>query len=674
MEPWRHEDKGKWETVKGPKKRPTKEEARKGKKVVGASSTQPSPAISYLPTGAGGVIDPSASAFTALDEWEKRRAAAQGLNPPPVDSDSDSDSDADGGGFSTVRRKKGKAAARNDVGALGNGSGTNGAVDGAFGWSNVAIPGQALPKKPKQPRAPRPSVAECGAKLDAGHLRTYLAHLEREYPGMNHLVFFGDYFRRAFEKADAVALNKLVTSTPIGIAGEQPVCHVPRPVVALATQWAAKRDFAQVSAYVASTVSDLCAPEPSSSSSAGRGSSSSKAAASSSKAGAAAGPARPSAGVLVTVALLLRAVPGALNPPEALPREKHPRLTRPDCAPILAWVTAQAAAGNAASGLGLWTRAMMPAAIEAAGKKGAYGSGKATEAERAETIRLASAIAEALTGTAAAKRRLNGHAPAMSATLGVAPSAVDLLLRADPAVVPAAVMNMLPVMIDVCRAPNAPSRAADVAALTWPLATAQAASRRDEVKTAGVDALVWCVAALDDNNLRHLLPELCASHPGVGRDVVKGVADVLEGKVGAGAGGKVKLTGKQKHKVLRETAAEIREVARGGGGKGDWAGLNAQARRVQRVVGMPKGKSSGSFADVFNTLLVAAFFLVSIVFVIALAVSYMATPEGGWALDAVSSMVPDDRAKVVTETVHSVATEIQGMRAALLRSFVSSVA
>lgn len=203
MEPWRYEDEGKWETVKSPKgkhpgagKKATSgagNAKNKGKAVAGSNVSSGS-SVSTAPTGAGGIIDPSASAFTALDEWERRRAAREGLAPANESDDNPSDDVDSDDGFSTVRRKKGKPK-NNDGGTNGVGSGSG--TDGAFGWANVTIPGQPLPKKPKQPRAPRPSVAECGAAIDADNLTAFLANLEKEYPGMNHLVFFGDFFRKA---------------------------------------------------------------------------------------------------------------------------------------------------------------------------------------------------------------------------------------------------------------------------------------------------------------------------------------------------------------------------------------------------------------------------------------------------------------------------------------------
>ena len=45
-----------------------------------------------------------------------------------------------------------------------------------------------------------------------------------------HLMRFADYFKNAFAKADAVALNKLVQSSPIATAAETPLCHLAAPV------------------------------------------------------------------------------------------------------------------------------------------------------------------------------------------------------------------------------------------------------------------------------------------------------------------------------------------------------------------------------------------------------------------------------------------------------------
>jgi hypothetical protein len=646
---------------------------KKGKKASAAATV-----VAAAPTTAGGMIDPSASAFTALDEWEKRRAAAAGIEPPTSESDSDDSND----GFSTVVRKKNsKQQQQQNSGSNGAIAGAAGGTDGAFGWAPVYIPGQPMPKKPKAPRAPRPSVADCGAALTAPDLKGYLTNLEREYPGMNHLVFFGDYIRKAFEKADAVALNKLVATVPIAAAAEQPLNHVPNAVVTTATQWLAKRDFDDVSTYAATIVSQLGDPEPSSAASTaavkGGGGKGGAAASSASNAP----PTRPTAGLLVTIALVLRAVPGALNPPAAaekrLMNPKQSKLSKPECAPMLAWVVAQACAGNAAAGLGLWSRTMLPLALDAAAKRGTHG-GKSTNAEREETQRLAAALSEHLTGTAAARRRLSGAAAAMSVDTGVHPSAVDLLLRAGDSA-PAAMVAMLSFLSETCRAPNGAQRAAGVAAEMWPIAAMQAAGQKgvefglDVVKAAGLDSLTWCVGAAAGADVRTFLPQLCQETPEVGRDVLRRVGDCLEGRdtLGTGlvAGGKSGLM--KKKTSLSEAVADIREkaakVVAGGAGGVAWREVDAAAKRVERIVGVGPGGKGGvsGFSDaVHNVTVVLAYPLLAVLAAAAL-VSYMTSSDGAWALEKLLAAVPGDSAAAVNGTVFRMASEVEGARGAV---------
>jgi hypothetical protein len=56
------------------------------------------------------------------------------------------------------------------------------------------------------------------------------------------------------------------------------------------------------------------------------------------------------------------------------------RLTKAENAPMLAWVVAQSCAGNAAAGLGLWSRTLLPLGLDAAAKRGAHA--KTSTAER----------------------------------------------------------------------------------------------------------------------------------------------------------------------------------------------------------------------------------------------------------------------------------------------------
>ena len=93
-------------------------------------------------------------------------------------------------------------------------------------------------------------------------------------------------------------------SSHIATAAETPLCHLAAPVIAAATKWLASREFEHVSNLAVALVSQLGEPEVNSGGGKGKDSSG-------------APPARPTTGLLAAIALVLRAVPGALNPPRA---------------------------------------------------------------------------------------------------------------------------------------------------------------------------------------------------------------------------------------------------------------------------------------------------------------------------------------------------------------------
>lgn len=475
-----------------------------------------------------------------------------------------------------------------------------------------------------------------------------------------------------------------MTSSPVATYAEQPLCHLTPAVQRAASQWLAKMNFDDVAEYAAAVVARLGDPEPPG----GGGGGKSSKGGSSSSSSSSAPPARPGAGVLVTVALILRAVPMALSPSarSRLMAPKQSKLSQPQCAPTLSWVVAQSCAGNAAAGLGLWSRTMLPAALDAAGKRGHYG-GKSSAAERDETTRLATALAEHLTATAAARRRLSGTASAMSVDTGVDPAAVDALLRAGPAASPG-VAAMLPFLVETCRAPNGAQRAAGVAVKMWPLAVGQAGftsgasnaadQARDEViRALGMDNLAWCVGAGTAAAARSDLPELCEAAPEIARDIMRRVADALEGTRSPGAatvaGGKSALL--RKKTALSEAAAEIRSAAaraaRGESGAKKsaakaWRELDALAKRVQKVVGVGgAGGASSSFSDVVTTGVVTLGYLAVAAIAAAAPAAYMTTAEGGWMLASLLSAVPGDRVGIVNATVFAVANEVEAVRTAV---------
>jgi hypothetical protein len=177
----------KWTTVKSGKGKKASSSDAGGdgaaKKIRAATAGKPTPPMEP----AGGVIDPDASAFSALDaltaKQEKTAAAAAASSEDDGAEEGKPGDDGDDDGFSVVTRKKKKPpASASSSSAYAAADARGQGVDGAFGWAPIPIPGQPMPKKPKAPRPPKTSLRAAASAIDATALTTYL----REVRSISH--------------------------------------------------------------------------------------------------------------------------------------------------------------------------------------------------------------------------------------------------------------------------------------------------------------------------------------------------------------------------------------------------------------------------------------------------------------------------------------------------------
>ena len=454
--------------------------------------------------------------------------------------------------------------------------------------------------------------------------------------------FADDFLRRAFDDVEPVALNKLVLGSmadagedgdaakALATAAETPTKHLDASVVDVASRWLKTMPASDVAAIAAELLSRVGEPTTGTGTGTGTGTAT------------AGGAARPAAHVLVALALILRARPGALNAAASrdVVAKSRARLDA-SLTPTAAWVVAQACVGDAVAGFGLWAHLLLPSAIDAGKRVGAFtGKGGVADERRETATRMTAAVAASLTRTTAARRRLRSAALAASIDTGFHPRSVDLLYR-NMKHVDASVAQVIGLASEACVGCNGAARMAAVAEALWPVAIAQAVDASDDEKAAqarlpnldgvdppvaavGVDALVWCLGALGDAATLAELPTLCAKRPKIAAEALRRTLGVAEGR-GATTGGGVDAFASTRHalkkkgkrtaiaEALRAVRATAKDEKTKGGSRGkSWSELDDAARALaaivedERTTGAPSTRE-GLFGGAKNALAGAAF-------------------------------------------------------------------
>ncbi|KAI8462957.1 MAG: hypothetical protein J3K34DRAFT_527379 [Monoraphidium minutum] len=260
--------------------------------------------------------------------------------------------------------------------APGSDGGSDGAAASASGGGGGVGKKAKAPKAPKKPRV---TVAAVAAGIDAAAVQETIAGLQQRYAvnEASQVEVLADSVAKMFKEAQ-VDLPKALATKPLARCVGIPMDEVPAPLAnALASFCSSVGDAALAEVGVALLAAlaeamplDPASPPPQ---------------------------AKQQAGLLIMLATMLRARPGALvlAAPQLLALGRA--LTAPGRLPLLLWALSQAAAAEPAAAAAAWVRVLLPqclgAPLPAPGGKGGAGGGAPAAPPRMDAASQEAAVA-----------------------------------------------------------------------------------------------------------------------------------------------------------------------------------------------------------------------------------------------------------------------------------------
>lgn len=297
---------GPWQTVGGAKK--------KEKKPQQSSASTPQ-------DDRAAATDSTPSAFAALDaSWRGRNGAAQ------------------------------QQQSQKPQGATPLANGTGGAhgadrLTDDGGSSEASLEQQQTPskrKKPKPPRTKKPTPASAAAALNLDAVEKVIDAAQQRYAADERVQLdtVADHFVSVFRDAE-LPFNKLLAEQPLPKVAKTPADAVPADITQAMSAFLAAKDAAAVAAFTGTLVDAAFEGVPE--------------AVGSSKA-----PPKANVGLLVSLALALRAKPAALLLDADRLAAGGRRYSAPGRLPLLLWLLSQAAQGSEAVAVAVWVRVLLP--------------------------------------------------------------------------------------------------------------------------------------------------------------------------------------------------------------------------------------------------------------------------------------------------------------------------